>query len=136
MEDSKKKSSIEQSNGRRDFMKTGALGVFGAMVAGRILSRSEKAQAADAKKPELVKTSDPMAQSLGYTEDAKKVDTKKFPKRAGKAGEKQFCYNCQFYQEKKNPKDSKNAACTIFGGKAVLSHAWCNSWTQDPNVKD
>lgn len=123
-------------NARRDFMKTGALSVFGAMVAAKIFGRTETAQAADAKKVETVKPSDPMAQSLGYVEDAKKVDTKKFPKRAGKSGEKQYCYNCQFYAEKKNPKESKNAACTIFGGKAVLSHAWCNSWTQDPNIKD
>ncbi len=123
-------------NSRRNFLKTSGLGVLGAYLASRVFGRDAAQAAEPAKKLEMVSPKDPMAQSLGYVEDAKKVDTKKFAKRAGPGGEKQFCYNCQFYQEKKNAKASKAAACTIFGGKGVAAMGWCNSWVQDPTVKD
>ena len=127
-------SSDNRPHSRRDFIKAGSLGVLGAFVATSLTGRN-KAQAEGAKLVP-VDPKDPMAQSLGYTADAKKVDLKKYPKRAGAAGAKMFCYNCQFYGIKKDGKASKEAACTIFAGKAVNSHAWCNSWTQDPSVKD
>lgn len=128
-----KKSNQNTPNARRDFIKTGGVGLVTAWLAGKVTT----ARAAEpAKKLEMVKESDSMAKTLGYVEDAKKVDTKKFPKRAGPAGAKQFCYNCQFYTEKKNPKDSKAAGCTIFAGKGVASHGWCNTWTQDQTIKD
>ena len=122
-------------NSRRDFLKTGTVGVLSAYVATHLISRNQ-ASAQAGKKAEPVNPKDSMAQTLGYVEDAKKADTKKFPKRAAPGGEKQFCYNCQFYGEKTNPKASAGAPCTIFAGKVVKSHGWCNSWTQNPAVKD
>lgn len=69
---------------------------------------------------------DPMAVSLGYKDDAKKVDTKKFPKRAGPEGEKQLCDNCMFYTEV----DKKKGKCQIFPGKTVAAKGWCNTWAK------
>lgn len=128
--------STKSPNSRRDFIKTGGVGLFTAWAASSVLGKASSARAADAKPLEMVKESDPMAKTLGYHEDATKVDTKKWAKRAGPAGAKQFCYNCQFYAEKNKPKESKAAACTIFAAKGVKSHGWCNSWTQDPKIKD
>ena len=91
---------------------------------------------ADAPKPALLSESDPQASALGYAADAKKVDLKKWPKRTGAEGAKQFCYNCQFYQNASgDPKASKSAPCQIFAGKAVMAQGWCNTWTQNPKVK-
>lgn len=84
----------------------------------------------------MIKMDEPQAKALGYREDAKKVDAKKWPKRAGAAGSKQFCYNCMFYKASGNPKASKAAPCTIFANKGVTSHGWCSSWTQNPTVQD
>lgn len=124
---------------RRGFLKIGGASVLGAFIASKILTNSDVARAAGAAPAAGagdVDPKDPQAVSLGYTVDAKKVDTKKFPKRAGKDGAKQFCYNCQFYQNASgDPAKSQKAPCQIFGGKNVHSHAWCNTWTQNPNVK-
>lgn len=133
MSDQSKKTN---SHDRRSFLKfTGVSAVAAALGAKLLTPLAARAQAGG-KAIEMVKPTDSMAQSLGYIEDAKKVDTKKWPKRAGKDGAKQFCYNCQFYAEKKNPKASKAAGCTIFAGKGVTAQGWCNSWTQDPTIKD
>lgn len=91
---------------------------------------------ADAPKVSPLSESDPLAVSLGYIVDANKVDLKKWPKRAGPDGAKQFCYNCQFYQNASgDPKASKSAPCQIFPGKSVMAKGWCNTWTQNPKVK-
>jgi hypothetical protein len=126
---------------RRDFLKATGAGILGAALASRILMQASdalaQAGAAGGAAPSAgpVKENDPQAQALGYHADAKKVETKKWAKRAGPEGAKQFCYNCQFYQAKGDAKASKSAPCQIFAGKEVLSKAWCNSWTQNPNVK-
>ena len=121
--------SQEINHNRRRLLQVGAL--FATLP---LFASSFKALAAEGK-IELVKETDPQAQSLGYHSDAKKVDTKKFPKRAGPAGAKQFCYNCQFFQAKGDPKAAAQAPCQIFMGKEVPSHAWCNTWTQNAAVK-
>lgn len=127
------------NHNRREFLKLGAAGIGFASVAKFFgFSSTAYAQGAAAPKagePALVKESDSLAKSLGYFEDAKKVDVKKWPKRAGAEGAKQFCYNCQFYQAKGDAKTSKQAPCTIFAGKAVKAQGWCNSWVQNPTVK-
>ncbi len=127
-------SSINDQNNssRRDFLKISGAGVLGAFLGARLLSDPTVAFAQDLP---LVQESDPQAKALGYHADASKVDVKKWPKRAGAEGAKQFCYNCQFYQTKEDPKKSKAAPCTIFPGKRVEAKGWCNSWVQNPNVK-
>ena len=86
--------------------------------------------------PGPVNPKDKMSVDLGYVVDATKVDTKKWSKRAGAEGAKQFCYNCMFYQAKGDAKTSKVAPCQIFAGKTVPAKAWCNSWTLNPSVKE
>lgn len=117
---------------RRTFLKSGAFAVLGASLVTRWIG-NDRANA-QAPKPELVKESDPQAQALGYAEDANKVDTKKWPKRAGPDGKKQFCYNCQFYVSPTDPKKSATAPCQILSNKLVKAKGWCNTWVQNPKV--
>lgn len=111
---------MSEQNSRRDFLKLAGLG----LVATAVASKTQNAFGADA--PQMVSEKDQLAQSLGYHNDAKKVDTKKWPKRAGADGAKQFCHTCQFFQGKET---DKAAACTIFSGKQVNGNGWCNSWS-------
>lgn len=69
--------------------------------------------------------SDPIAKSVGYVEDASKVDGKKFP--SYKPG--QACSNCSlillhygFYRP-----------CKLFPKNVVNAKGWCSGWTQNPN---
>jgi hypothetical protein len=71
----------------------------------------------------LVDEKDAQAVALGYVADAKRVDTKKFPKFA--AG--QVCSNCSLWQGK--PAD-KAAACALFPGKQVAAAGWCSAWVK------
>jgi High potential iron-sulfur protein len=71
----------------------------------------------------LVDEKDAQAVALVYVADAKRVDTKKFPKFA--AG--QNCGNCALYQGK--PTD-KAAACALFPGKLVAGPGWCSAWAK------
>ena len=121
----------DSSNKRREFLKMAGLGAIAATLADKLIPST--AFAAD---PGPMSPKDPMAVQLGYVEDASKVDKKKWPKRDGPEGAKQYCYNCMFYQTKEDAKKSKSAPCQIFAGKTVKAKGWCNSWTQNPNVKD
>jgi hypothetical protein len=131
-----------QNSGRRQLLRKASLGLLAAPFALALQklvfgSSTAFAQApAAGAKLEMLKEADPQAQALGYKEDAKKVDVKKWPKRAGAAGSKQFCYSCQFYQAPgTDPKAAAVAPCQIFAGKGVKANAWCNTWTQNPKVK-
>ena len=108
---------------RRGFLKLTGLGLVAATVSKLVSPTRAEAQA-----PQLVNEKDPLAQSLGYHADAKKVDNKKWPKHAGAEGAKQSCSGCMFYQSK----DAKasEAPCQIFAGKAVKGAGWCNSWAK------
>ena len=66
---------------------------------------------------------DAQAAALGYVADAKRVDTKKYPKFV--AG--QNCTNCALYQGK--PSD-KAAGCPLFAGKQVAGPGWCSAWAK------
>jgi hypothetical protein len=63
------------------------------------------------------------AAALGYVADAKRVDTKKYPKYA--AG--QVCTNCSLFQGK--PTD-KAGGCALFAGKQVAGPGWCSAWVK------
>ncbi len=113
-----------QSNDRRNFLKLSGFTLAAAFVGAKLL----KPSTAEAAAAVPVNEADPMAQSLGYKEDAKKVDVKKFPKHAGAAGAKQMCSGCQFYQAAQAA--GGRAPCTIFGGKTVNAKGWCNTWAE------
>jgi len=113
-------------NSRRGFLKLTGLGLAAAAVSKFFSPTQAQAEAAQA-----VNEKDPLAQSLGYHADAKKVDVKKWPKRAGAEGAKQFCKGCMFYQ---GAATSAEAPCQIFAGKAVKANGWCNSWAAKPKA--
>ena len=68
---------------------------------------------------------DPTAKAMGYLHDATQVDVTKYPRRAGEAGSKQFCSNCQLY---KAGSEDGWGTCAIFPGKLVNAKGWCNAW--------
>jgi High potential iron-sulfur protein len=71
----------------------------------------------------LVDEKDAQAIALGYVAEAKRVDTKKFPKFA--AG--QNCANCALYQGKAT---DKAGGCPLFAGKQVAGAGWCSAWAK------
>ncbi len=71
----------------------------------------------------MVAEKDAQAISLGYVDDAKRVDVKKYPKFA--AG--QNCGSCALYQGKAA---DKAGGCPLFAGKQVASSGWCSAWAK------
>jgi hypothetical protein len=108
--------SEPNSISRRDALK-GFVLLCGAASA---LGPNREAQAADL--PHL-SAEDPTAKALGYNEDAKTVDKKKFATFA--AG--QMCSNCMQFQGKAGDAYS---GCNIFAGKAVNANGWCQVWVK------
>jgi hypothetical protein len=70
---------------------------------------------------ERVAVTDQLAQSLGYVEDATKVDKAKFA--TYKAGQK--CSGCRFFTG--GPNDA-TGPCQIFSNKLVTAGGWCLSF--------
>jgi hypothetical protein len=104
------------------FSRRDALKQFVLMCgAAGVLVPTLEAQAADL--PHLSPTDDPTAKALGYTEDAKTVDHKKYPSYA--AG--QMCSTCQQLQ---GTAGQPYRPCNIFSGKAVNANGWCQVWVQ------
>jgi hypothetical protein len=101
---------------RRSFLGVVLMGA--AAAAATTMNR----QVANAQAVPLTE-SDPIAQALGYKEDATKVDKAKFPKYV--AGE--TCAGCQLFQGK--PTDA-TAPCAAFGGKLVSGKGWCSAWVK------
>lgn len=71
----------------------------------------------------MVDEKDPQATGLGYVADAKRADTKKFPKYA--AG--QSCGTCALFQGKAA---DKAGGCPLFAGKQVATAGWCSAWAK------
>src|SRR5690606_23139698 len=65
-------------------------------------------------------TTDPVAQALGYTEDATKVDVAKFPKKAGPDGASQKCSTCVQY----TAVNGSWGRCNIFPQGLVAAEGW------------
>lgn len=111
---------------RRDFLKTMACGA-GALV---ILGGGQSGVADDkAKKPNLVKESDPLPKGLGYVHDATKAQ------RTDKAGTKaaeQLCSNCQFYMKNGELDKEEVGKCQIIPNGVVKAKGWCKSWIKKP----
>jgi hypothetical protein len=79
--------------------------------------------ASQAHAQEMVDEKNPQAAALGYVADAKRVDTKKYPKYA--AG--QVCTSCALYQGKST---DKAGGCPLFAGKQVAGSGWCSAWAK------
>jgi hypothetical protein len=102
---------------RRGFIK------LGIQTGGGVLALSAIPMQLAAQ--DAVAESEPLAQAMGYVTDATRVDTTKFPKRAGEAGANQFCHNCALYG---GEPDSESAPCSIFQNRLVTGTGWCNAW--------
>ena len=98
---------------RRNFLKLGGGALALTAIPVKLLAEDE------------VTEEEPLAQAMGYVKDASKVDTAKFPKRAGDAGAKQFCNNCALYA---GEADADTAPCSIFQNRPVRGAGWCNAW--------
>lgn len=73
----------------------------------------------------------PLAKTLGYHEDASKVDIAKYPKRAGDEGAKQLCSNCQLLTQGAMKVEGREGAwgkCALIQDGLVAEKGWCNSW--------
>jgi hypothetical protein len=121
------------SSSRRDFCKKSLLVLTALPVLGRTFGAgSVAAQGAPTKAVDPAGT---QAAALGYIHDATKVDTAKYPKRAGAEGAKQFCDNCLFYQQgglKAEGLEGEAGKCVIFPAGLVAAKGWCNSWSPKP----
>jgi hypothetical protein len=69
---------------------------------------------------------DPVAKALGYFPDATKVDTVKYPKRAGADGATQFCHTCLQF----TATSDDWGTCKVIPGKRVAAAGWCNVWVK------
>lgn len=101
---------------RRSFLASAAVAASAALVG----LKPHSARAAGENLPHL-STSDPLAKSLGYQDDAKNVDKSKFP--TYKAGER--CGVCRFFQ---GTASTGYGGCQIFAGYSVNADGWCASF--------
>ena len=83
------------------------------IAAGPLLQRSALASG-------RISPNDPEAVNLGYVEDARQVDVKRFP--AYKAG--QTCANCKLIQARYG----FYRPCERFPQKSVNEKGWCSAW--------
>ena len=105
---------------RRDLLK-GALVGIAAGTAASLVTNAAQAGAAP-----MLSESDPQAKSLGYVEDASKVDAKANPNF--KPG--QTCANC--LQAPTAKAGDATVACNIFAGRQVAAGGWCKVWVKRP----
>ncbi|MGI9246772.1 MAG: high-potential iron-sulfur protein [Steroidobacteraceae bacterium] len=108
----------EQKFPRRTLLKGALLGVA-AVPMSALLSRTADAAAGK------VDPNEPQAKSLGYVEDATKVDAKANPNF--KAG--QHCANCLQAQAKPG---AAEVPCNIFAGRNVSANGWCKVYVKRP----
>jgi hypothetical protein len=100
---------------RRDFLKF-------ALASAVVVPALGAADASAAGLPPLDPT-DPVAQSLGFVQDASKVAADANP--TFKPG--QHCGACMQFQGK--PSDA-SAGCSIYAGHSVPSRGWCSAFAQ------
>jgi len=103
---------------RRDVL-MGALVGVAAIPVTALLGRAEAASG-------KVDPSEPQAKSLGYIEDAAKVDAKANPNY--KPG--QACANC--LQVPKGKETGADIPCNIFAGRTVSAKGWCKVYVKRP----
>jgi High potential iron-sulfur protein len=81
---------------------------------------------ARADDPPRLDPNDPAAKTIGYAEDASKLDAKKEPLFKPNSR----CSNCTFYQTAQAK--GEYAPCTIFAGRQVVGNGWCRAWSAKP----
>jgi hypothetical protein len=109
----------EQKFPRRTLLKGALLGVAAVPVSALL---GKGAAAAGAR----VDPNEPQAKSLGYVEDASKVDAKANPNF--KPG--QMCANC--LQAPTAKPGMTEVPCNIFAGRPVAAKGWCKVYVKRP----
>jgi hypothetical protein len=109
----------EQKFPRRTLLKGALLGVAAVPVS-TLLSRTADAAAGK------VDPNEPQAKSLGYVDDAAKVDAKANPNY--KPG--QMCANC--LQAPTYKPGMAEVPCNIFAGRPVSAKGWCKVYVKKP----
>jgi hypothetical protein len=110
---------MKQGYSRRALIKRALIVAAVAPVAGLGIGLSSAADATP------LDPKDPTAASLGFVNDASKVDASKYPTYT--AG--QHCGSCAQFQGK--PGDARGS-CNIFVGHTVPQTGWCQVWAQKP----
>jgi hypothetical protein len=64
--------------------------------------------------------SEPDAVALGYREDTRSVDSKKFTRH----NPSQNCTNCMIWKGK----GSDGGTCHLFGSRLLSGNGWCSQW--------
>ncbi len=105
---------------RRAVIKGGLIG--GAAVSALGLIGNTPSMAADLVP---LDPKDPAAVTLGFVNDAGKVDAAANPRYAPG----QTCANCEQFQGQKG---SASGGCVLFAGKSVPAAGWCKVWRQKP----
>lgn len=104
---------IDEKFSRRRLLQ-GALVGLAAVPAAALVAREARAE-------EPLSETDPTAKSLGYVNDAKRVDPASSP--TYKPG--QNCANCFQYG---GAAGAPAGACKIFPNKTVKATGWCRVW--------
>jgi len=118
------------NSSRRTFLKSAAL----ALATLPVLGRFAPAFAADADLPLAKETEDP-AKTLKYCANADKP-SKSCVARKSKDKAKQYCYNCQLFTRLEGDKKAGHGKCMIMPKNRVNGGSWCQSWVQNPAMKD
>lgn len=113
---------------RRSFLKNLALGATILPIINTLRPSTAHAQTV----PNVpLSESDPLATSMGYVADHKKVDKVKYPKKAAADGDKQLCKSCVLYLEGGKKIDGNAGEwgrCGLFQNGLVNANGWCNSF--------
>lgn len=67
---------------------------------------------------------DPAAVAMGYVENAKQVDAKRYPVYVKGSS----CENCSLLQGGPGP---DYRPCQLFAGSSVSIHGWCSGWSAE-----
>jgi High potential iron-sulfur protein len=63
---------------------------------------------------------EPQAMALGYKDESRMVDAKRFPKH----NPAQTCANCTIWIGK----DANGGKCHVFGNRLLSGNGWCSQW--------
>jgi len=107
------------STGRRKLIKM----MLAAGPTLSLLGTNQQAIAQDAA--EKLPITDPVANALGYVEDATTVDAAKYP--AFKQGD--ICKDCLLYTD---PSAEEWGPCSLFQNRLVAANGWCVSFAKRP----
>ena len=95
-----------------------------AVTRRSLMKKLAMAAAVTAAQPPHLDVKDPAAVAVGYVEDARQVDPKKYPAHVKGSN----CENCLLLQ---GSTGSRYRPCSLFPGKAVSISGWCSGWTAE-----